>query len=337
MYYDSPKVVEAIIRLARGRRFGREPIFRFDADVEVDDQNVRRLLEYYARQSRRRYYFFSGGYRSRHPQDERCELLNKYAVRLAQFCDQGGGVATLDKDKARRFLRDLRDIGADPETQVISGAGLCISPEAIRMLPPFANVGEQIIWIDDHLKRILHEELGHFRYPRDVGRRCDEARFIQDRYPPPDGVTAQAVGWHGGEYLERLVRGCLMDALIRDRNRRRRGVLAECVDAFIRTGGLTLPKPQVETMLRRPANERLDLIINTWKGKGYIGSPVFNFAESLSGAESAQDGRVLYTRGLIEDVDAYCHLLGIWSQFVYLCQSVDRRTKVNRWLFREPV
>ncbi|GAG24025.1 unnamed protein product, partial [marine sediment metagenome] len=132
MSYDSPKVVEAIIRLARASRFRKEPIFRFDADVDMDDRNVRQLLDYYAQHSSRRYYFFSGGYRCRKPANQIDRLLNSYAVRVAQFCDKDGGAGTLDIDKAEPFLKGLPSIGADPEEQIISGAGLCMSPEAIR-------------------------------------------------------------------------------------------------------------------------------------------------------------------------------------------------------------
>ncbi|MBI1924675.1 hypothetical protein HYR99_10525 [Candidatus Poribacteria bacterium] len=62
LYYDCPKVVEAIIRIAR--RHEREPIFRFDADVVVKEQGVRALINQYERlvNANQEYFFFSGSY-----------------------------------------------------------------------------------------------------------------------------------------------------------------------------------------------------------------------------------------------------------------------------------
>ena len=68
MSYDSPKLAEAIIRLARPMKFGEEPIFRFDADVEIDRENLFQLLRFYEQEREQRgnkFYFFSGGYRCR--------------------------------------------------------------------------------------------------------------------------------------------------------------------------------------------------------------------------------------------------------------------------------
>ena len=45
--------------------------------------------------------------------------------------------------------------------QVISGAGLYMSHQAIHKLPPFMNLRNFVSWIDDHLKRRLHEAVGH--------------------------------------------------------------------------------------------------------------------------------------------------------------------------------
>ncbi|MGB6836992.1 MAG: hypothetical protein WBF66_04730 [Dehalococcoidia bacterium] len=347
LYYDSPKVVEAIIRLARTAKNGNEPIFRFDADVEVDDDNVRTLLEYYSARCDDEFCFFSGGYRARDLDPETaCELgpeladpevqrlFNGYAVRVAQFCDKAG---CLDKGKAHRFLKDLPKIGADPEEQVISGAGLYISPEAIRTLPPFANVGELIIWIDDHLKRILHEDLVHFGYPKNAHRRCKEATFVQDRYPPPDGVTSQAIQWHATDYLRRLVRGCLLDALIQDRTPHGQGAVAGHVETFIKRR-LKLMDYDLHSELEAPARNHLEQIISTWAAPGYVGSAVYDLAEELAAALSRQGSDIPCIREAIAAIDSYFELLGIWKEFVDLCERrIDRRLKANRWLFRDPV
>jgi hypothetical protein len=326
--YDSPKVVEAMIRLARATKFHEEPIFRFDADVEVDDENVLCLLNYYDElATKEQYYFFSGGYRCSDPASRAGSLLNAYAVRTAQFWKEVGGVGKLDTRRAKHFLDDLRKIGADPYTQVISGAGLCMSPSAIQVLPPFANVAELIIWIDDHLKRVLHEDMKHFGRPKGAFRRCCEAKFVQDRHP--GGLKGQDVAWHSDEYLKRLVRGCLLDAMIQDRRPNGRGQVAGLVGDYV-TKGLPLEDRDALDMRLKPIGvNRLELIEATWGQPVYEGSAVYDFAQTeLPGAGADLVDEV------IEAVDSYFALLETWSQFVSLCQQIDRRLRANQWLFR---
>jgi hypothetical protein len=254
-------------------------------------------------------------------------LLNSYAVRVAQFCSKGGGMETLDIGKAKQFLDDLPAIGGDPYKQVISGAGLCMSPEAIRALPPFANVGEAIIWIDDHLKRILHEDMGHLGYPKGKCRRCDQATFVQDRHP--HAITAEDVHWHSRDYLKRLVRGCLLDAMIQDRRSRAQGLVAQFVDGYNQMGW-SPSKVFLQTRLRGVADNRLNLIKKTWQQGAYLGSAVHDFAqEELSGGSGAH-----LVDEAIEAVDSYFALLEIWDQFATLCQQINRKLKANGWLFR---
>ncbi len=334
LYYDSPKIVEAIIRLARAARpelCGEDPIFRFDADVDVDDKNVKLLLKYQAlRSAPNECYFFSGGYRPPDPRDPIGKLLNGYAVRVAQFCGRGGGTETLMAGMAQRFLKDLGKIGADPNKQVISGAGLYISPEAIRRLPPFANVGDLIVWIDDHLKRILHEELDHFSpKPKGSDRRC-EATFVQNRYGSV--LSGNDARWHREEYLRRLVMGCLLDGLIRDRHRGKPGPAAEAVKTFLKDGMKRLSF-DLQRYLAGPARDRLVEIRNLWESAKYKGSPLYTFARKH--LPKAKPGlEVPLIREVIKDVDAYIELLGIWEDFVKLCQEINPDRPANKWLFR---
>jgi hypothetical protein len=92
--YDSPKLIEYLIRIWSPD----EPLFRFDQDVEVNDESLEKLLIRYQAQT---HQIFSGGYKSRDdtPEDD---LLNAYAVRVAQFCDPSSG--ELETEKAKTFL-----------------------------------------------------------------------------------------------------------------------------------------------------------------------------------------------------------------------------------------
>jgi hypothetical protein len=59
-------------------------------------------------------------------------------------------------------VEGLTSIGAHPLFSVISGALLCLSEGAILDLPPFSNMGLNVMWIDDHLKYSLHRAMNHF-------------------------------------------------------------------------------------------------------------------------------------------------------------------------------
>lgn len=59
-------------------------------------------------------------------------------------------------------IKGLASIGAHPLYAVISGALLCLSDGAILDLPPYSNLGNNVMWIDDHLKYSLHRAIYHF-------------------------------------------------------------------------------------------------------------------------------------------------------------------------------
>jgi hypothetical protein len=133
----------------------------------------------------RPHWWFSGCYSGNMPDDP----VNNHAVRQHWLIDP----KTWDDPKkfallpnADRFLRDVGELGATQvelnrpmstacqalvqnrngilhsrnTQQVISGAGLVISVPAIRRLPPFMNAKDLVVWVDDHLKRKLHEAIG---------------------------------------------------------------------------------------------------------------------------------------------------------------------------------
>jgi len=334
LYYDSPKIVEAIIRIARFARFGQEPIFRFDADVEVDDENVKKLLDcyqrlaekadlaYHATQKRDSYYFFSGRYRAK-TKDERDKNFNFTSVRTGMFYSPKSG--RFQHKLAEHFLGTLGAIGADPFNQAISGAGLCISPTAINALPPFANAPEPIIWIDDHLKRILHEVMGHFGKDQPQRDRiCPDSTFIQDRYPNPEiDLSEENVAWHRGDYLKRLVRGCLLDAAISDRQGG--GIVGGLIAA-----GAPLPLKVVEVALDGTLRARLEAVRKEWAS--HHGSPIKAFAtQELQDTETCNK----LVGDVVQTVYRYLFLCWVWPTFVARCQAIDPAE--NEWLFRAPL
>ena len=245
--YDSPKFVEAIIRLRRPK----ERILRIDADVEVNESAIQLLLDKVQAEENAHhpYFWFSGGYKGNYQDD----VVNEFAVRVHWLVHEKAGPVRryVLPDRAMSFLIDLGEIGAPqlpPQTenpahdprlseaakrmiadrrggrsknrgipQVISGAGLVASPKAIQTLPPFMNAPEMVVWIDDYLKRLLHKRLGHFGKQR-IEERVPLALMKQERYP--DGITQEDLDFctkaEEGRtpYFKRLLNGCLMEATI---------------------------------------------------------------------------------------------------------------------------
>ncbi len=258
--YDSPKFVEAVIRLARGDtpHLARHPIIRVDEDAYVNDNSIKKLIYKYEELINiRRFFFFSGTYGTEDDyktEDDTDDFINDYAVRTHWFVPprvRGKGEPTSDKEELERqplppenkraiqsFLADFDGIGARqlpdsrehhtedyssivwddvrsrrserPSTQVISGAGLIMSSRAVRFLPPFMNFENLTTWVDDHLKRRLHEAL------EDLSRKdtecVREAKFRQNRHP--DGIGESDIEWAIGFYFDRLLRGCIFRRII---------------------------------------------------------------------------------------------------------------------------
>jgi len=223
LFYDCPKVPEAFIRIAR--RHKKSPVFRFDADVYVDQNSVQNLLKMYEDlvKENKLYFFFSGTYFFHDRRKEPVEFyLNDYSVRT-HFLSKGPNGEDykscvdaphlkyeLDVELTAKFINGLPLIGAAPAGQPISGAGLCISPLAIVQLPPFANMSKNIVWIDDSIKRYLHEGLKDLN--ADDPSVVDSAKFRQDRYPA--GIFGKDANWAYENYIPRLIHGCLIHSLM---------------------------------------------------------------------------------------------------------------------------
>lgn len=119
--YDSPKFVEAVLRLARGHtaHLARHPIVRFDEDVEPNAESLTLVLAEYERAIKHKpYYFFSGAYGTRGQGDD---PINDHAVRCHWFAPlgtksgPGGPQPALGPGPLRlmrHFLSDLNELGA---------------------------------------------------------------------------------------------------------------------------------------------------------------------------------------------------------------------------------
>lgn len=345
LYYDSPKMVEAIIRLARGHKDPSEVILRFDADVSPNQKGIKRLVTYLdslPTEMRKGYFLFSGGYRHHNPVD----LLNDFAVRTHHFAPletkrftriDAESMGCEDRyDMAEKWIEEMKQIGADPCNQVISGAGLCMSHEAISTLPPFANMEEQIVWIDDYLKRALHEDLRHLPSSNEckedeLYRCCSKANFKQDRHPR--GIGEGDLKWASDTYLPRLVYGCIMDSIIReekpDEEKNRLSYYSDIIDKWQRDS-IAMPKPeQLAKKLRPRAGQRVKLIKKIWRQNCYRDYPVGKFAR-----EKLETGGGEYIDKAIRNLNLYLNLIKIWPGFVILIQKLRASDKDNAWLFR---
>jgi hypothetical protein len=260
--YDAPKVIEAAIRIANiGSgiplfRFDDDVIF-YGQRSNCTDDNVRsdiakkttesilRLCQRYQtviNNPRIRYFAFSGGYSTDFKKiNTKCsdnenvlQLINGYSTRVLQLTEipekldvnnkkQMETQGKISKTLVQAFLEDIVNFGANPFRQVISGAGLCLSDGAILDLPPYSNMQLNVMWIDDHLKFALHDELGHFgrwkRTHHHFPARVSEACFLQLRHDKindsPYFFTYKMVKWHIEKYMLRLILGCIADSWLR--------------------------------------------------------------------------------------------------------------------------
>ncbi len=337
-YYDSPKMIEAFIRLARGLHSETEEvILRVDEDVTVNPKGIDALIDYCGKLSygneQDEYCFLSGNYCCHDPED----LLNDYAVRTHHFASVGTNKFNPRDHNykiAKRWLDSIAEIGADPYNQVISGAGLNMSPQSVMMLPPFANAGSPIIWIDDHLKRLLHEALGHFNpleqlsSPKDVSsyRCCGDASFEQDRYD--DNIQQGDIDWAVTQYFPRLVRGIVMDNLIWDRRSNQAGVYTGFVAGVI--SGQKVPgEKALGAHLVGKANCVLDDICKRWSDSVYEGYPLYYYGDKL-----LPDQKANLIDEVVDTFHCYLQLLRIWPGFALLWRHMLPSNRQNDWLYR---
>ncbi|MFW9998126.1 MAG: hypothetical protein ACFFD4_39155 [Candidatus Odinarchaeota archaeon] len=362
LFYDCPKVIEAIIRIVR--RHTNNPVLRFDQDVVVDCNSIDALINEFENltSNKQHYFIFSGNYRS-HSRANNPQMfwLNDFAVRthFLSTSEEGKSVNDykesdnqnihfeIDTKTAETFISDLSSIGADPYHQPISGAGLCISPLAIVQLPPFANVGKNIIWIDDSIKRALHEGIGDIE-PTEV-REVSHAIFMQDRHGGPK-ITLKDVRLGYSSYLPRLVSGCLMRSVMLDiAKTTRAGTYSEYFITYMQKH--TNTSREIRNNWKDSIESRLDSVYRLWTSPSYqttAGKALSNFAKSALNRHTPEYDEVLeavlenplqdvsklctskgikpersaawFVADTISDLERYVQLMNIWP---YIIRAVD--------------
>jgi hypothetical protein len=359
--YDAPKFVEAVIRLTRGRdlMLGGDPILRFDQDVEVNQEGVEALLKKISKalETGYDYSFFSGGYGSSLEGDP----VNDYAVRchwLADVTKHGNKPPFRLIPNGEHFLRDMGEFGATSipnsldvspsvsmkdyivrqgghstnrdSKQVISGAGLYMSYSAIRRLPPFMNFENNIVWVDDHLKRRLHEVL------RDLAttdlEHVDGGLFHQDRYP--NGIQLKDIKWAESTYFYRLMSGCILHALIVDRTGQP-GELAKFVAHFLHTRqpmrNQDLAKLSRDFM--KVADKATRDLLDIWATADYGNDILQKWAEkNRAEFEQGTGDLAKWINSTVQDAVHYCKLVENWNDYVVAIEELVSYDAY--WLFR---
>jgi hypothetical protein len=349
--YDSPKFVEAVIRLVRGGHpiHDQYPILRFDADVEVNEHGIAELIKSvnHDLNTGSIFSFFSGGYGRL---DGIAEPVNDYAVRVHWLVDQQLSKEPLKlKERGKDFLRDLGEIGPSQlpaansmskamhdfvsskrkgqttnrtSPQVISGAGLYMSLLAIRLLPPFMNSNNLTLWIDDHLKRRLHEALGHLT----TGslERVKEARFHQERFA--NGTIApDDLNWASQVYFERVFRGCLLHAMIENPDGTA-GPVSLAIGEIIDQPTVAVDLDKLRDELLNLANETAKDVLGIWKDADYGDLMLSDWAKE----SEAEVGKFATTT--VDDALSYVKLVARWPLYV---SAIERLKPVQAyWLFR---
>lgn len=212
MQYDTPKFIEAIVRL---RMIGsRVPVLRLDRDVLIppDGEQFNKtelalaikgicagVVEYHDStqvlatilsanykipdKDNKDMLTWSGGYATRilpsllvptDPND-----LKKYINETKSVVDWA---PELDKhfspELTKRFYDGIWKWGA-PTIAVISGALLYMNDAVVLNVPPFSNFSQKVMWIDDHLRYVLHREMGDFRRNTLIDFKTGNPLFVQ--------------------------------------------------------------------------------------------------------------------------------------------------------------
>ena len=361
--YDSPKFVEAVIRVARGHtpHLAKDPVVRIDEDVAPTGEAIGRLLDEYELAVRTApIYFFSGVYGGR---DGAYDVLNDHAVRTHWFARKGtltGRSLTKGRlAKARCFLADLSELGATqisgadhyyskalvalidqgrqrsaprPTPQVISGAGLITSATAVSLLPPFMNFKTQTVWVDDHLKRRLHEAIGDLSV--DDVEAVPSARIRQDRHGKL-GVLQSDLDWAESEYFDRLIRGCVFRRFITDLDGSPTNYSTLIGEIIRYRADHTSSKVNDRSLdnLRKELDKigqiRLDEVLRCWLSVEFRGTISHRWAGGLRTSTTRQRKVI---EGVSEDAIRYIKLLLKWHIFV---RAVDRLKGAEYWLYRQ--
>jgi hypothetical protein len=372
--YDSPKFVEAIIRLARGDipHLARHPIIRVDEDAVVNSDAIDQLVEAFGKVTHEKpVFFFSGRYG---PPGGPADPVNDHAVRVHWFYPEGtkaGDVRIGGADpeflkaneQSTKFLADVGVLGAieidstvDAENyepgallslamrnalkkdkskppkwrvpQVVSGAGLIMSRRAVEFLPPFMNFKHLTTWVDDHLKRRLHETLGDIAV--DDIESVPRAKLRQDRHR--SGISQADLIFAETKYFDRLLRGCIFHRMITEP-----GGSATCYSRKIRAVAWfeSTTFDSAERVIMEHALMPMGLahcrwVLDCWTSPEFAGSISHRWAEKLQGDDSGQQR---LCEAVVEDALNYIDLLLKWPVFT---RAIGRLSFTgNTWLYDE--
>jgi len=370
--YDSPKFVEAVIRLARGDipSLSQDPIIRVDDDAEVNSEAIRKLFSAFKTITNENpFYFFSGKYGRR---DGVYDPINDYAVRTHWFFPEGTkpGDENFSNssyreciEAAETFLSDLTVLGARQpihegqehryslklqsfvangsittkprrNPQVISGAGLTMSRRSVALLPPFMNFSNLITWVDDHLKRELHERLGDIS---ETDTQCvTDALFQQERHTPC--LTNKEIrDTDNGVYFKRLLQGCIFSSIIMDDTETKTycDYIRDIITYRMQQSEFTeTMRNELKNYIASIGTLRYTLVLECWTSIEFRSFSSYIWADielnNYKNNKSIQPIPSIVTN-VIDDAIDYIDLLFNWHKFT---RAVERTKFIgNAWLY----
>lgn len=164
----------------------------------------------------------------------------------------------------------LPRLGSDPKQSVVSGAGLVISEGAILDLPPFSNFQQNVMWIDDYLKYVLHRALDHFARGQtpsgslEIPCRHPSSFVYKDR---PLGGQKNLRPYTLGGYIPTLFWGILVDGWIRGEPYRpnAKSPFVEALDGALKRGLFNeSERRELRFALEMAAIARINVLISLW-------------------------------------------------------------------------
>ncbi|MBI1929481.1 hypothetical protein HYR99_35205 [Candidatus Poribacteria bacterium] len=316
--YDTPKFIESIVCL---RMIGsRVPVLRLDRDVLIPPEGVpfdSAALMYAITQicegvvehhdnTQVLATILSANYKTPDNNSEDVMAWNRgYATRIlpsllvptnpndvTRYINPGG-VSDWEPELrshfrlklTQHFYEDIWQWGA-PTTAVISGALLYMNDAVVLNVPPFSNFSQMVMWIDDHLRYVLHREMGDFCRQTQIGFKTNEPLHVQysdvqvSKYRPAEGFLLYTVQI----YLPSLLWGSFFDywlcpsPLLKRRGRDvpaadidrwrqerqdgRPGILATAVREA--RAGCLPDEGLLRERLKKAADERLKVLLSVW-------------------------------------------------------------------------
>lgn len=359
--YDSPKFIESVIRIARARspHLSIHPVIRVDEDIIINPTALDKIIaEYNSRIRYSNFYFFSGIYGD--PKSNTYDPINDHPVRVHWFYPTGDfeniNVESSSLTKINFFLSDMSVIGATQiaaqgsnfstnmkkiikekdiksfrvSTQVTSGAGLVMSGTAISYLPPFMNFSTHVTWIDDYLKRRLHEAIGDIN-PCDT-ESLGEATIKQIRHTK--GIYQRDHDWAYENYFERILCGAMFKSMIVDyyENPTEYSLIIKDIIKFKITHPEELDNriEKIASDMLHQLHDKCNDVIFCFQSKEYKDTLLYKWAIEKEKDEKYKEK---VCTNLLEDALSYLTLLSCWPIFVRVIESLP--ILGHTWLYDE--